>query len=197
MTVVRDKANKQSQLIEDDFAATFELIAAVFSSPDQRFKDDIDSGRLQKIVSFLADGLGLEPVQYKIPDWYDLQSNYVRLFLTNPSGLPAPPYLAYAIDGLLLGPSFKELKSFYRHNGLVINDSYHDLPDHISVVAEAAVLLLDDGKLQEVKELIIRFFLPWFEKYITRITAIDSEFYGPICQFCKDITGRLVDEAKA
>lgn len=177
--------------------AVFQLIAALFNSPSQDFKDDIDSGRLEDLIVFIVDEYGLEPPQYKIPKWSSLQSNYVQLFLTNPSGLIAPPYLAYAIDNKLLGPSLKRLKNFYSQNGLIINDSYTDFPDHISAVAQATLLLLENKTTFSIEELIKQFFLIWFERYGIEVAAAEPVFYGPLCQFCETVLRRVIDENAA
>ncbi len=193
MAIARAKTNESILINEDNIAAVLQLISAVFNSPNQALQDDIESGRLKDLIVFLADGLRLEPPQYKIPNWSNLQSNYVQLFLTNPSGLIAPPYLAYAIDNKLLGPSFKRLKDFYSQNGLIIKESYTDFPDHISAVAQAALLLLENGNTQQIKELGKQFFLPWFERYKTEVLEAEPIFYGPICQFCETVLRRVID----
>ena len=175
--------------------ALFSLIAALYRSPNDDFKDDIKSGRLQGVVDYLIATGGLEPIQIKPPSWQDLQAAYVQLFSTNPSGLVAPPYLAYAIDKEIYGKSYKELKEFYAQNGLVVKDDFLDLPDHIAAVAEACLLLLEKEKMQAVRDLSRKYFLPWFNKYATAINEIDKDFYGPLSALCQEIFWRWLNEA--
>jgi len=179
----------------ETYKALFLLIAALFRSPNDDFKDDVESGRLQSVVDYLSDLAGLEPSQINPPNWQDLQVTYVQLFLTNPSGIPAPPYLAYAIDNEIYGKSYKELKEFYTQNDLIVKDDYLDLPDHLAAVAEACLLLLSEEKLGAVTELSKKYFLPWFEKYSSEINEIDKVFYGPLSVLCQELLRRLTNEA--
>jgi len=67
----------------------------------------------------------------------DLLVEYSRLFV-GPFGLKAPPYGSIYLDGerRLMGDTTVEVRELYRQSGLVSNEEFRDLPDHITAELE-------------------------------------------------------------
>jgi TorA maturation chaperone TorD len=73
----------------------------------------------------------------------ELAVEYARLFV-GPFGLKAPPYGSVYLDGgrTVMGPSTMETIRFYEEEGLVRDESFTELPDHIAVELEFLYFLL-------------------------------------------------------
>jgi DMSO reductase family type II enzyme chaperone len=67
----------------------------------------------------------------------ELVVEYARLFV-GPFGLKAPPYGSVYLDNdrTVMGPSTMETIRFYEEEGLVRDEEFHELPDHIAVELE-------------------------------------------------------------
>jgi TorA maturation chaperone TorD len=183
---------------EQLFGPIFQLTAAAFQPPTDLLREDIETGRFTILTSQLAESLGIEHTPFTSFDWSSIQVNYVELFVSNPGGLPAPPYAGFALDGALLGPSATELVAFLARRALVVQRSWSDLPDHLAVVAESGLLLLAGGKCRDAAALGQRFLLPWFERYADVVSERDrSGFYGPLARLLREACQEVRHEVAA
>jgi putative dimethyl sulfoxide reductase chaperone len=99
-------------------------------------------------------------------------------------GIAAPPYVGYAVDGALLGPTAASLAAWYDAAGITASPDWHDLVDHVAAVAEAGTLLLAAGRPDAASVLVREYLGPWFERYAAAVEAADdSGFYGPLTRF--------------
>ncbi|UCH25964.1 MAG: molecular chaperone TorD family protein [Trueperaceae bacterium] len=183
---------------KDLLGPIFQLTAAIFQPPTDLLETDIATGRFAALTSQLADLLGFEQTLPSTFDWDVIRASYVELFVSNPGGLPAPPYTGYALDGALLGPSTRELLTFLARNALVVERSWSELPDHLALVAEAGLLLLAGDRDREAAVLGERFLLPWFECYAEIVSERDrSGFYGRLGRFLRDAFQEVRHEVAA
>lgn len=127
-----------------------------------------------------------------------LERYHTALFVSALSGIAAPPYVGYALDNELLGPSAQALATFLAHHGVTPTSSWTDLPDHVAAVAEAGVLLCRAGRVDAGCVLLQRYLSDWFERFTAPVQAADeSGLYGPLCTFLQAITSEVACEAEA
>jgi putative dimethyl sulfoxide reductase chaperone len=182
----------------DVVAQALQLVAATYRSPDAALHDDVDRGAFATAVAELAEAAGVTAPALGDVDWPKVQTSYVALFVTNAAGVPAPPYVGFALDGELLGPSAAELKAFLAHHGVETAAGWHDLADHVAAVAEAGLLLADAGRDDAACVLLERFLSPWFQRYASEVVAADdSGFYGPLTEFLGSLLSEVSCEAAA
>lgn len=182
MTVQRSTSR-----VEADQAAVellLQIVAGVYASPGDALTADLESGTFDAAVQEVADAIGVDAPDVVPPNTLILQSSYVDLFVSSASGLSSPPYVGYAVDGELLGPTAVELGRFLEGHGIGTDPSWTDLPDHVAAVAEAASLLARDGHDEAARYVLAHFLFPWFDRYADRVASKDvSGFYGPLTRF--------------
>jgi putative dimethyl sulfoxide reductase chaperone len=182
----------------DVVAQALQLVAATYRSPDAALRDDVDRGALATAVAELAEAACVTAPALGDVDWPKVQTSYVALFVTNAAGVPAPPYVGFALDGELLGPSAAALKAFLAHHGVETAAGWHDLADHVAAVAEAGLLLAGAGRDDAACILLERFLSPWFQRYASEVVAADdSGFYGPLTEFLGSLLSEVECEAAA
>ena len=182
MTVQRSAA-----CVEADQTAVellLQIVAGVYASPGDALAHDLESGTFAAAVQEVADALGVDAPDVVAPTERVLQSSYVDLFVSSASGLSSPPYVGYAVDGELLGPTAVELGRFLEGHGIGTDPAWTDLPDHVAAVAEAAGLLARDGHDEAARYVLVHFMFPWFDRYAGDVASKDvSGFYGPLTRF--------------
>ncbi len=184
-------ATAQTMPAAEAVGLTLQLVAATYRSPAAPLQADIASGALQEALDALAAHEGVAAPLVGAPDWAIVQSSYVDLFVSSVRRIVAPPYVGFALDGELLGPSVDTLRTFLAHHGVEVAAGWHDLPDHVAAVAEAGALLAEAGRDDAARVLLARFLSPWFQRYAPEVVAADdSGFYGPLTEFL----GSLVNE---
>jgi TorA maturation chaperone TorD len=173
-----------------------QLVAGAYRAPTDALVADLHTGEVAAAVEALADEVGVPAPLLARPDLPTLQASHVALFVTSIGGLPAPPYVGLAADGELLGPSAEALAGFYAHHGIAPSPTWHDLPDHVSAVAQAGLLLLAAGRTEAASALLTRFIGPWFVRYAAAVDAADvSGFYGPLTRFLNSVVLEVSREA--
>lgn len=135
----------------------------------------------------LADDLGLDnlhpdkvgPLSLK---W--LQSEYVRLFINSPGGVPAPPYASIYIQnrGILLQHGHLQAMSFYQRAGLEPIKS-SECEDHLAHELAFIGHLLDNGQIELLDEFLAEHVLTWFPDFLQRLLAAQPcRFYMILSQ---------------
>jgi len=175
-----------------------ELVAATYRTPDAALRDDLATGAYAEALATLAEATGATAPDVGGLEWSEVQSGHVELFVTSRSGVVAPPYVGYAADGELLGPTTDALRAFYAAHGLEVAEGWADLPDHLAAVAEAGALLLAHGRPDAAQALVERFLFPWFQRYADAVVAADvSGLYGPVTEFLRTSMSEVACEAAA
>jgi putative dimethyl sulfoxide reductase chaperone len=196
VTVVADRAPSFTDV--DVVDLTLQLTATLYVAPAAPLRDDLAEGAIVEAVAALAAASGVPAPAFVEPDWTTLQSSHVALFVSGWGGVAAPPYVGYAVDGELLGPTAEALAHLYRRHGIEIDPHWSDLPDHVAAVAEAGLLLLEADRRDAAKALLVEFLSPWFQRYAAAVAAADvSGFYGPLTEFLSSVTSEVVRETAA
>ncbi len=161
-----------------------QIVAGAYASPGDALTADLESGTFDAALQEIADALGVDAPDVVRPKTSTLQSSYVDLFVSSASGLSSPPYVGFAVDGELLGPTAVELGRFFEGHGIGTDPGWTDLPDHLAAVAEAAGLLARDGHDEAARYVLAHFLFPWFDRYAEHVASKDvSGFYGPLTRF--------------
>ncbi|MFO7545660.1 MAG: molecular chaperone TorD family protein [Trueperaceae bacterium] len=176
----------------------FQLIAGIYRSPSDALRADIDSGALRAALEAVADATGIEAPELPTPGWPALQSTHVDLFVSSPSGVAAPPYVGFAIDDEVMGPSAQLLGAAFADYGIELQDTWRDLPDHLAAVAEGGALLVRSGRSDAARALLAGFVAPWFERYTDAVAKRDtSAFYGPVTHFLRRTIEEVTRESRS
>lgn len=120
-------------------SALYGFLAELLSFPTEELASAIQRGQVAFVLNGLAGDL---PFPLDAPDgltdealtYLDLQSEYMRLF-DLPGGGPACPLYA-GVFAPSRRDAMEELVRFYRHFGVTVSASSHDLPDSIPTVLE-------------------------------------------------------------
>jgi TorA maturation chaperone TorD len=177
---------------------TLQLVAAVYRTPSPALRDDLVAGTFAAAIESLVDATGVTAPTLADPAWPALEASHVALFVTSRGGIAAPPYVGYAADDEVLGPTAEALAELYRHHGIEVDPHWADLPDHVAAVAEAGLILLEAGREAAARDLLTRFLHPWFQRYAGAIAAADvSGFYGPLTEFLSSVMSEVASEAAA
>jgi putative dimethyl sulfoxide reductase chaperone len=174
-----------------------DVVAGVFAPPSAGLRTDVEGGGLQEALGALAGDRHSAPALPTLA-WHEVQRQHTALFVSSLGGIAAPPYVGYALDNELLGPSAEGLKRFLAHHGVTPAPGWGDLADHLAAVAEAAALLIRAGRVDAGCLLVTRFLSPWFERFTASVQAADdSGFYGALCEFLRTMTSEVACEAQA
>lgn len=177
---------------------TLQLVAATYRTPTAALRDDLASGAFVEALAQVADAAGRRAPTLDAIDWTAIEVAHVTLFVTNPRRVPAPPYVGYAVDDELLGPTSEALAAFLRHHGVEVREGWGDLGDHVAAVAEAGALLAEAGRTDAARLLGGAYLLPWLERYAPAVVAADdSGFYGPLTEFFRSVMSEVAREDAA
>jgi TorA maturation chaperone TorD len=175
-----------------------QLVAAAYRTPSPALRDDLAAGTFTAAIEALAEAAGVPAPALAEANWATLESSHVALFVAGRGGVAAPPYVGFAADDELLGPTAEELAGLYRQHGIEIDPHWSDLPDQVAAVAEAGLLLLEADRDAAARDLLVRFLHPWFHRYADAIAAADvSGFYGPLTEFLCSVMSEVASEAAA
>ncbi len=175
-----------------------QLVAGTLRSPGEALRDDLASGALHRAFDAVAEALDLDAPTLETPTWTTLEAAYVDLFITSASGIAAPPYVGYAIDGELMGPSAQLLGAAFGDYGIELQDAWSDLPDHVAAVAEGGTLLVRSDQPEAAWTLTEGYLAPWFDRFATAIETKDvSGFYGPVTKFLQAAIKEVTREARS
>lgn len=176
----------------------FQLIAGTYRSPGAALRADLASGALGGAQEAVAEALDLDPPAFEVPSWTTLEAVYVDLFVTSAGGIAAPPYVGYAIDGELMGPSAQLLGAAFADHGIELQDAWSDLPDHVAAVAEGGTLLIRSGRPEAAQALLEGYVAPWFDRFARAIETKDvSGFYGPVTRFLQAAIKEVTRETRS
>jgi len=156
--------------------------AATFAPPKAALEQDLTSNTLQAALAEMAEGCGLVAPDLPQTELTQLQTAYTSLFVSNPRGLPCPPYVGMALDERLFGDSFDRLLELYQAAGLEASPDWRDLPDHLAAVGEAIALL--EAKPALARTLALDYLHPWLVRYTPALQEADpTGFYSTVGGF--------------
>jgi TorA maturation chaperone TorD len=117
----------------------FYFLGLIFRYPTETIYAEIES-HMEIFGDFFQDYGGSAPA---LPSLDDLQPEYISLFVNNQGFVPAPPYAScYQGDGLLMNDNFHRLRHIMAKSGFVLDESVHELEDHLAVLLEFSSSLL-------------------------------------------------------
>ena len=123
------------------------LLAAFFYPPDMKlFLEEGIGEKLEGLLEIACpEAMPFVPQLeecLEAEDHLDLSIAYTKLFLGPPEVL-APPYASFYLDrGVVMGPSSVAIMKIYKAAGLVLDDEFNEMPDHVTVVLELLYYLL-------------------------------------------------------
>jgi TorA maturation chaperone TorD len=184
--------------------AALQSLADLYSFPGSEFSNEITFSKdLLDIKTFLVNNELTESFSelveiFSSEDLEKLKIEYARLFV-GPFHVVAPPYGSYYLEnGKLMGDSTIEVISLYNQVGLVINESFKDLPDHIIAELEFLIYLThnqinfiekeeyDNYKaISAIKEYFIEsFFNTWVKKFNNIIiNSSEQKFFKKMANY--------------
>lgn len=169
-------------------SALYHIASAVFTYPTGALVADLKSGALVAAATEVAAAYGWAFDSHALATWAEEQTvaalqtamevEHVRLFVSNPAGLPAPPYSGFYLDGGRVGgESLDRLRAAYQADGLTMSPAYRDLPDHVAVQAEYLHLLAPRGEAGQGRA-VLKTLVTWLPQFHQRIArAAETPFY--------------------
>ncbi len=165
----------------------FFFLSTAFTYPEQ-----VNIPPLFEILDSLAADLGIEFNQQEAADnisLTDLQAEYVHLFINSAAGVPSPPYASIYISkrGSLLQQGHDEAMGFYKRAGLETIES-SECEDHIAFELAFIGHLIEDDRLDLLREFIHEHVLKWYPEFLQRLqSARPCHFYkilGQVTGLC-------------
>lgn len=170
-------------------AACLRFCATLLHYPDQAVIAALE-GALP-IFEDLHQGL-MGRKQVPLPDLESMQLSYTSLFVANPAGLPAVPYVSCRLepDGQVYGDATFALRKMMAAEGVRPDSSLGEPEDHVGLVFDFAALLAersaeDPAKSVGLHHLIDNYLsplLPGFAADVAR--AAPACFYADATAFC-------------
>jgi TorA maturation chaperone TorD len=185
-------------------SATYYILSKCFGRPDK------NTNQLGDALGQIMRAVGLEPDFKELPaDGLETELEYNRLFV-GPGRLPCPPYESvwrkdrpeYEI-GLLMGPSTRDVIKRFGEAGFVVNSTFKDIPDHISVELEFMHLLCEkvleshgeetDLWRSRYDEFLKMHLLPWIPLFTKSVEEKSrSPFYKSAARLLREFVTREV-----
>lgn len=169
---------------DEVLSLSLQLVAAVYAPPRDAFLTEVRDGTIAAAVEQLA--VAVEVPAPALPTVHPdkIRAAHADLFVNSANAPTSPPYVGYAIDGQLLGPSAEAVGRFLASHGIGIDPDWPDLPDHVAAVAEAAAILAISGHADSARRVANEWLQPWFERYAAEVASRDaSGLYGPLSTF--------------
>ena len=108
----------------------------IFRYPDEGVYTEIQKNLEAFNDLFLEYGHGSFP---SLPPIFDLQAEYVSLFVNNKGFIPALPYASSHMDkGQLMGKTYFRIKHILQESGFCMDASAAELEDHLAILMESS-----------------------------------------------------------
>ena len=171
------------------WAACLRFCATLLRYPDQASHAALE-GALPVFAGLHLALLGCR--QAPLPDLDSMQLSYTTLFVANPAGLPAVPYVSCRLepDGQVYGAATIALRKMMTSEGVRPDNSLGEPEDHVGLVFDFAALLAERSVenpekligLQQVIDNYLSTMLPGFAADVAR--AEPAGFYADATAFC-------------
>lgn len=126
-----------------------------------------------------------------LPELEEMQLSYTSLFLANPAGIPAVPYLSCRLEpeGQTYGAATQEMRRLMAQEGVQVQRSLGEPEDHIGLVLDFAALLAERSlqnpgclfTLRQLTETYLALFLSGFAADLA--VAEPDGFYAHAADF--------------
>lgn len=149
---------------------------------------------------FRRTAAAIERVRFALAeaDTSDAQADAVRVLVTNPAGVPAPPYASWYLDGCLLGPATRWVEAEYAGAGLDLAPHADEPADYLGAELEylfflsrheqAARAVADPDALASVRARERRFHDQHFSRWVPAfIAAVRDANPGDVLKFTADL----------
>ncbi|MGE4421762.1 MAG: molecular chaperone [Pseudodesulfovibrio sp.] len=185
-----------------------ELCAAIFRGPDEQGWRELATHGLPELLGRVQDfpGLAAEPLERlrralaphaDAGDFSPLETEYVRLFIAGPGGVPAPLYESCHRDGAprTMGRSALAMGDRLAEAGLEISLPSNEPPDHLALELEYLFHLCAEGWTNDpaLADKAARFadevMLPWVGCFRDRLAGADPD---PVFPAAADIALALL-----
>lgn len=195
---------------EGAISEVWRLLSVCFCQPDEALSEAGIVARLSAALAMLgprcaAAGRALETAAAGTSE-QDLLVEYARMFV-GPFALPAAPYASVFLDpeGLVHGPTTREVASMYAEAGQAVDPEQHEPPDHVALELEFLALLdecavegpPDAERIQRMprdRELRTRFLAhacSWMPAFCARVrTEEGTRFYGALADCLDSVLAR-------
>lgn len=99
----------------------------------------------------------------------ELAADFAHCFLLEGS-LSAIPYLSAYLEGKALDDALKEVDHWLMHYQLVVNRHHNEPSDHISILINILMKLIETGSLSQVQHFAQTALLSWLPKFAEKAT---------------------------
>lgn len=172
------------------FAACFRLCATLLRYPDLHV-----TAALTKTLPHFDQVIEAFTAPFPpLPELETLQLSYTSLFVANPAGIPAIPYLSCRLEpeGQTYGAATAEMRRLMAQEGVQVDPGVGEPEDHIALVLDFAAFLAERSMQDPVKQDTLRrltqeylfpFFISGFAADVA--TAEPGGFYAHATAFCQ------------
>ena len=130
--------------------------------------------------------------QAALPDIESMQVSYTSLFVANPAGLPAVPYVSCRLepDGQVYGAATHALRTMMAAEGVRLDSGVGEPEDHFGLVFDFAALLAERAvvnteKTGVLKYLIDTYLSPLLPGFAADVAKAEPDgFYADATAFC-------------
>ncbi|NLJ72160.1 MAG: molecular chaperone TorD family protein [Syntrophomonadaceae bacterium] len=183
-----------------------ELFIGFFIFPEKELYEEINQGNIDLLIKELSQKAGLpiksefQAIPLNYAGWID---SYNRCFLGVEKPFAPPVESVYKVwtqdesfqlpfknqKGYLMGDSAQHIQHILDYFGLVVPAEYSLMPDHLIILLELLIFLLDNNLEKEAKQLCIDHFdwLPDLQMAIANL-ATDGEIYI----YALEILGKII-----
>lgn len=170
-------------------AACLRFCATLLRYPDQAVIAALE-GALPAFEDIHQALLGCK--QVPLPDLESMQLSYTSLFVANPAGLPAVPYVSCRLepDGQVYGDATFALRKMMASEGVKPDSSLGEPEDHVGLVFDFAALLAERSvenpeKSAGLHHLIDNYLSPLLPGFAADVLRAEpSGFYADAAAFC-------------
>ena len=176
-------------------AELFGLLSAFWQPPDERFWNNLADGSVDAEISYFAEQANftnwltsVTSFQRALPPLSATQLFYLRCFIGigKQSALPVESiYKKWTSDpsarlpiagsaGYLMGDSALHVQYLLDHYGLQVPPDYRMMPDHLVLLLELAVVLLEKRPAKEA-QLFLTQHLDWLNAFEQAIDLVSPE----------------------
>jgi len=165
------------------------FLAQGFFYPDNEEFIEKGSSALLGLAQDLKISL---PQVDKIPTLLEHQSEFVRLFMAAPGGVPAPPYASYYINSqkLLFQEGLEQVMEYYQKAGLE-PASKSEPPDHLSLELALASHMIDSGHFALLDDFLHNHLLLWYPKFEKKLFNAGPSWWFKLLG---QVTGKLLKQ---
>lgn len=163
------------------FNEQIEFLSVLFSEPNEFLKHSIEDESLIKVLQEVFENYDFKDLKASLDDrevYEKIKRDWLYLYV-GVSGPLATPYAStyYRRTSRLMDKPAKDILAIIKRWGIEVDDSYRDLPDHLSSILQVISVLLEIALYDE--------------RYI-----IEKEAVADIYTISKD-TSKWIEEMKA